>query len=446
MFVKKYFKVILSFALVLVCTLMAVSCSKGGTTKALWEKYVNGINNRDVTTVAQTFYTNSVDVENYVNGEDSTPYMESVLSVKTISFEDVISCDLSNELKVAAYYGSKVKAKVTSGDFTEYTLEFMIYSYKNLNGIYFTSLPKFSDDGASFGNEPNETWYLNAYYTTKEYLYQLSKDADQVTISKQEKNVKDLVIPTEIDGKPVTTIGKYAFYKFSRVFSFTVSASNLKSVVLPETLVAIQKSAFYQCTKLKEVTIPQAVKTIEANAFASCTGLEKIVINADDNSIYEDLKPLEVAGDVITIKGGYESVNAGDIISIYAESSKINVANVGWSVSGSGASIEVQVDNSIKLTCGTAGTVTLTAYDLNNRANTTTMKITVKNTSAQKTIDFTAFDRCSSLKELYITASNPNTIKVSNGTKFSLSKEVKIYVPKGSKAKYAENTASRLAV
>ena len=438
---KKYLKLVLTFALIVICSLLTVSCGNKGDSKALWERYVSAVNSRDALAMAKTHFTTDFEAENYVatNGE---AMLEGILSLSTVEFKDVVSCDLSNDLKTAAFYGSLVKAKVGTIEGTQ-TVEFMIYSYKDANGTFFTELPGFNIGTGEYGNQPNAIWYQNAYFTTKDYIYQLIPAGDELTatISKQEKNVKSLVIPTEIDGVPVTTIGKYAFYRFNRVFSFTVSESKLKSVVLPETLVTIQKSAFYQCTKLKEITIPESVKTIEASAFAGCSGLEKIVINANDDMLYEGLVPQEVAGDVITLKGGYQTINAGDILSIYAESSKINVANVGWSVSGSGASIEVQVDNSIKLTCATAGTVTVTAYDLNNRATVTTMKITVKATNAVKSIDYTAFDRCSNLKELYITASNPNSIKIVNFTKFSLSKTAKIYVPKGSKAKYVATAA-----
>ena len=436
---KKYFKLVLTFALVVICSLLVVSCGSKGDSRALWDKYVNAVNNRDALAMAKTYYTNDIEAENYV-AENGEAMLEGILSLTTVEFKDVVSCDLSNNLKTAAYYGSLIKAKVGTLEGTQ-NVEFMVYSYKDANGTFFTELPNFNIGEASYGNTPNELWYQNAYFTTKEYIYQLSKDGSTATISKQQKNVKELVIPSEIDGVPVTTIGKYAFYRFNRVFSFTVSSSKLQSVTFPETLVTIQKSAFYQCTKLKEITIPESVKTIESSAFASCTSLEKIVINANDDAIYEGLEPQEVAGDVITLKGGYKAVNAGDIINIYAESDKISVANVGWTVSGGGASIEVQVDNSIKLTCATAGTVTITAYDLNNRTAVTTMKITVKTTNPVKSIDYTAFDRCSNLKELYITASNPNSIKIMNFTKFSLSKEAKIYVPKGSKAKYIANAA-----
>ena len=53
-----------------------------------------------------------------------------------------------------------------------------------------------------------------------------------------------------------------------------------KNTVIPESVIAIGKNAFYRCADLASVTIPKGITTIGENAFYSCTGLTEIHIEA----------------------------------------------------------------------------------------------------------------------------------------------------------------------
>ena len=77
--------------------------------------------------------------------------------------------------------------------------------------------------------------------------------------------VTELVIP---DG--VTSIGAYAFYKYSK----------LTSITIPEGLESIGESAFSGCGSLTSITIPKSVTNIGNRAFADCTELTEIKYNA----------------------------------------------------------------------------------------------------------------------------------------------------------------------
>ena len=65
----------------------------------------------------------------------------------------------------------------------------------------------------------------------------------------------DVVIPAEIDGKPVTSIGDRAFYR-----------NQLTSVVIPGSVTSIGAAVFGD-NLLTSVVIPGSVKTIGVGAF-----------------------------------------------------------------------------------------------------------------------------------------------------------------------------------
>ena len=77
---------------------------------------------------------------------------------------------------------------------------------------------------------------------------------------------KVIIIPAEIEGKPVTEIGYRAFY----------SKRTITSVTLPATLTKVGDQAFRGCTALTEVAFNEGLKTIGTFAFGA-TKLQKVV-------------------------------------------------------------------------------------------------------------------------------------------------------------------------
>ncbi len=80
-------------------------------------------------------------------------------------------------------------------------------------------------------------------------------------------DVPELVIPSEIDGKKVTSIGKGA-----------MSVDNLLSVVIPEGVTEIKYEAFKGCDHLTKISIPDTVTKIGVGAFSDCPYLESVKI------------------------------------------------------------------------------------------------------------------------------------------------------------------------
>ncbi|MDD4421842.1 MAG: hypothetical protein PHD46_02275, partial [Eubacteriales bacterium] len=66
---------------------------------------------------------------------------------------------------------------------------------------------------------------------------------DYIAITKYKSKEPNVVIPAEIDEKPVTTIASLAFHKNEIPVRIT----------LPRTLTTIKSSGFYCCTKLEEL-------------------------------------------------------------------------------------------------------------------------------------------------------------------------------------------------
>ncbi|MDE6532282.1 MAG: C10 family peptidase [Muribaculaceae bacterium] len=60
--------------------------------------------------------------------------------------------------------------------------------------------------------------------------------------------------------------------------SNSLSASALKTVILPSNLESIEESAFYRCTNLQEITLPSTVTYVGSGAFSTCVGLQKIMV------------------------------------------------------------------------------------------------------------------------------------------------------------------------
>lgn len=77
----------------------------------------------------------------------------------------------------------------------------------------------------------------------------------------------DLIIPSEISGKKVTSIGEEAF-----------RASTLRTINIPEGITNIGNRAFAYCDYLQEITIPESVIAIGDNAFEECSRLRSVVL------------------------------------------------------------------------------------------------------------------------------------------------------------------------
>lgn len=120
--------------------------------------------------------------------------------------------------------------------------------------------------------------------------YSLSNNA--VTITDYHSSLSgNVIIPSTIDGYPVTTIGNSAFWSCKKITSVTIPSSvktigakafgyctNLTSIDVPDGVTSIGADAFYDCYNLKSIDIPDSITVINAHTFYRCMSLTKITI------------------------------------------------------------------------------------------------------------------------------------------------------------------------
>ena len=100
---------------------------------------------------------------------------------------------------------------------------------------------------------------------------------DSIEITGFNNSVSDVVIPSEIEGLPVTAISVGAFY-----------LSTITSIEIPNTVTSIGEMAFLGCTSLKSVKLSTGVAKIDKNAFGSCSALREVQV-AKDNPNFSSL-------------------------------------------------------------------------------------------------------------------------------------------------------------
>ena len=143
----------------------------------------------------------------------------------------------------------------------------------------------------------------------------------EITITGYVGDKTEVVIPGEINGKKVTTIGDRAFGECTSLTGVTIpdgvtgignwafslcvnltsislpksltsigswgfSATGLTSITIPENVRSIGCGAFYAC-KLKKVVLPEGITRISSRTFAMCSNLTDITIPDSVTSIDE---------------------------------------------------------------------------------------------------------------------------------------------------------------
>jgi hypothetical protein len=130
----------------------------------------------------------------------------------------------------------------------------------------------------------------------EDYYYTI--DGSNITITGYTGPGGAVVIPSNIVGKAVTSIGSWAFRSCYSLTSVTMPNSitnigekafiyctNLTSVIIPNNTKCLGRKAFSFCTSLSSVIIPDSVTTIGEESFSECGSLTSILISSNLTAI-----------------------------------------------------------------------------------------------------------------------------------------------------------------
>ena len=171
-----------------------------------------------------------------------------------------------------------------------------------------------------------------------QFSYSTNADGITATITGWEQSggpVGSLIIPTNLGGLTVTSIGAEAFAGSVNLTSVTIAASvtslgpaafdycrNLTNATLPSSLTSIGYEMFAH-SSLTSVTIPDSVADIGTNAFAGCAELTSVTIPGSVNSIGDgafadcfSLASATIAGSVTSI-GASAFQSCTDLASLF---------------------------------------------------------------------------------------------------------------------------------
>lgn len=122
----------------------------------------------------------------------------------------------------------------------------------------------------------------------------LTADNTGVVITKYVGKAVAVTIPAIIQGMPVREIGYLAFGVFDGIVNpganmGSPTGRSITSVIIPEGVIAIGNSSFYNCQNLISVTIPSTVVTIGNTAFQNCRALKTIALPEGLTTIGSDI-------------------------------------------------------------------------------------------------------------------------------------------------------------
>ena len=224
---------------------------------------------------------------------------DSVTSIDNWAFaycDNLTSVTIGNNVTSIDHYAFRECTSLTSvtigNSVTSIGDEAFAYC-SNLKDVYYAGSQeewKQIKIGSSNSRLTSATIHYNHKIASSGLSYDVNEDGITCTITGiGDCSDTHLVIPSEINGYNVTSIGDYAFEGCTSLTSVTIGNSvtsignsafgwckALTSIVLTDSVTSIDYSAFYYCTSLTSINIPDSVTSIGDYALYGCSNLEDV--------------------------------------------------------------------------------------------------------------------------------------------------------------------------
>lgn len=236
----------------------------------------------------------------------------------------------------------------------------------------------------------------------------------------------------------VTTIGRSAFW----------DCSELTSVIMPSSILAIESSAFYGCKNLLSLEIPNSVVEMGNSVFSS-SGIQSVVWPKSIKEIPEGtfsscsgLKSYDVSDDITGIgKSAFSSCN--NLVSVHLGNSVISIGDDAFDFCSALKSINIpasvrSIGEQSFYYCKSLSEMSLNdgLESIGSEAFRNTVFQTITIPGTVKYIGVALFADCENLKSIAVESSNTHYCDI-NGVLYSAKKDTIVAYPSGMGEEYA---------
>ncbi len=235
------------------------------------------------------------------------------------ALKEVVLCDFTNQLGFDAFLNCKNLEKIN------------LEKINHWSQGCFSGCPKIADYYNYQYTHYNEDYVGSGVYNDFEYF----EYKDYIEVDDYVGEEKDIVIPNEINSKPVLIINNAGFSHLQadsvklpsclkRIEMWAFMGSDIKTITMPESLEYIGYEAFLGAKNLEEVVLNEGLKFIGKQAFSGAC-FEKLIIPDSvifygevSASTYDDLKELTIGANLINIDNlrvqnlNLESINVSE--------------------------------------------------------------------------------------------------------------------------------------